>query len=139
MPKISFSIMGSPKHQQRHRSSSRGKYVHIYDPSAKDKKDFLLQAKQYAPNSPILGDIKLSVWFCMKRPKIHHGTGKNKGVVKSSAPTYHTKKPDVDNLVKFVMDALNKAFWKDDSQVCSLIAVKLYDQKPRTVIQIDYK
>ena len=138
MDKIKFSIPGNPKHQQRHRHVTTGKFTRTYDPSAKGKADFLLQSKYYAPKSPILGDIKLTVWFCMKRPKNHYGTGKNQHKLKSNA-IYHTKKPDIDNLVKFVMDSLNKVFWKDDSQVCSLIAVKIYDEKPRTVIQIDFK
>ena len=137
--KIQFQIPGPPKHQQRHRSSSRGKFIHQYDPSAKDKKSFLLQAKQYAPKSPHNGAVYLTVWFCMKRPKSHYGTGKNQAKLKDSAPLWHTNTPDVDNCIKFVMDSLNKVFWKDDSQVSSIIAQKRYDENPRTVIQIDFK
>lgn len=137
--KIQFQIPGPPKHQQRHRSSSRGKFVHRYDPSAKDKVNFLLQAKQYAPKLAHTDVIYLTVWFCMPIPKSHYRTGKFAGTLKDGAPTWHTKKPDVDNLIKFVMDSLNKVFWKDDSQICSVIAQKRYDEKPRTIIQIDSK
>ncbi len=137
--KIQFQIPGPPKHQQRHRSSSRGKFVHQYDPSAKDKKDFLLQAMQYAPKAPHTGAVYLTVWFCMPRPKSHYRTGKFAGILKDSAPLWHIKRPDIDNLLKFVMDSLNGVFWKDDSQICSVIAQKRYDERPRTVIQVDFK
>ncbi len=137
--KIQFAIPGPPKHQQRHRSSSRGKFVHQYDPSAKDKVHFLLQARKHAPKSPQYGVIYLTVWFCMPRPKDHYRTGKFAGILKDSAPLWHTKRPDIDNLQKFLFDSLNGVFWKDDSQICSVIAQKRYDENPRTVIQIDYK
>ena len=136
--KIHFQILGPPKHQQRHRHVTTGKFTRTYDPSAKDKTNFLLQAKQYAPKSPIVGVVKLRVWFCMPRPKSHYRTGKFAGILKDSAPIRHTKKPDIDNLLKLVMDSLNKVFWKDDSQVCNVIAQKLYDEKPRVVIEINY-
>lgn len=40
-----------------------------------------------------------------------------------------TKKPDLDNLVKIV-DALNGIVWKDDAQVVSIFARKLYADTP---------
>lgn len=49
-----------------------------------------------------------------------------------------TKKPDIDNYVKLVCDALNGVAWIDDNAVCSLYAVKLYSSDPRTEIFIDY-
>ena len=86
--KILFKILGPPKHQQRHRHVTTGKFTRTYDPSAKDKKDFLLQAMQYKPKSPILGEVHIKVWFCMPRPKGHYGTGRNDGRLKDSAPRW---------------------------------------------------
>ncbi|GAG47122.1 unnamed protein product, partial [marine sediment metagenome] len=105
--KILFQIPGPPRHQQRHRHVTTGKFTRTYDPSAKDKKDFLLQSKQYAPKSPIIGVVKVSVWFCMPRPKNHYRTGKYAGILKDNAPVWHTKKPDIDNIFKLVADSLN--------------------------------
>jgi len=48
------------------------------------------------------------------------------------------KKPDIDNYVKLVCDALNGIAWEDDNVVASLYAVKLYDNEPRTEVYIDY-
>lgn len=42
----------------------------------------------------------------------------------------HTKKPDIDNLTKSVMDALNGVAWHDDAQVCRIQAGKYYTDAP---------
>jgi Holliday junction resolvase RusA-like endonuclease len=43
---------------------------------------------------------------------------------------YDTKKPDVDNLSKFVLDALNGVLYKDDDQVVRLTATKVLHTEP---------
>lgn len=37
-----------------------------------------------------------------------------------------TKKPDIDNIAKAVLDALNGVAWVDDKQICALSAAKYY-------------
>lgn len=51
---------------------------------------------------------------------------------------YHLKRPDVDNLLKLVCDALNGVAWKDDCDIVSMFAVKGYSEYPRTEIEIKY-
>ena len=46
------------------------------------------------------------------------------------------KKPDLDNVVKIVMDGLNGAAYDDDKQVVGLTAVKAYDYEPRVIVQV---
>ena len=47
---------------------------------------------------------------------------------------YHTKKPDLDNLDKAILDAMSGRVFKDDSQVCKLSAVKKYSYTPCTIV-----
>ena len=135
-----FHIIGEPCAQKRHRHVSRGKFVSTYDPSSKDKKEFLKKAIVYAPDTPPVDAISIDVTFIFSRPKSHYRTGKNSGVLKSSAPNKHTKKPDIDNLIKFLLDSLNGVFFKDDSQVVSIRANKEYvksiKQEAKTIINI---
>ena len=37
-----------------------------------------------------------------------------------------TKKPDIDNIIKIVLDALNKMAFRDDSQVTKIEVEKIY-------------
>lgn len=46
-----------------------------------------------------------------------------------------TKKPDLDNIVK-VLDALNGIVWKDDAQVVSFTAAKVYAERPALHLRI---
>ena len=48
----------------------------------------------------------------------------------------HAKRPDTDNLVKLVKDALTGVYWKDDSQVQIGGAFKLYSHTPRTEVEL---
>lgn len=56
--------------------------------------------------------------FCFDRPQSHFGSGKNSQILKSSAPKFHTKKPDLTKLIRSTEDALTGIIWKDDAQVC---------------------
>lgn len=46
-------------------------------------------------------------------------------------------KPDIDNVVKIVCDALNKVAYRDDTQVIEVVACKYYGKEPKVVIEID--
>ena len=106
------------------------------DPSASDKGDFLSIIQKNAPEEPFKQPLSVSIFFYFSRPKSHFKTGKNSHLLKDYAPSWHTSKPDVDNLAKFVMDAMNKVYWKDDSYISTCRIVKQYSNTPRTEIEI---
>lgn len=132
--RITLEVLGNPKAQKRHRQGKFG----TYDPDSEAKKGFLTTVQSMAPKAPITGPVELIIYFRFPRPKHHYGTGKKSSVLKENAPDMHTSKPDVDNLIKFVTDALNGIYWKDDSQVTQVTAAKFYSDKPRTEITIYY-
>ncbi|AWJ91433.1 RusA family crossover junction endodeoxyribonuclease (plasmid) [Azospirillum baldaniorum] len=47
-----------------------------------------------------------------------------------------TTKPDLDNVLKGVLDALNGVVWKDDVQAVSVSISKFYDTKPGLSVEI---
>ena len=111
--------------QKRHRYA-RG---FVYDPSSKDKKIAIQQIKEQFTGKPYTDALKIKFVFHIKRPKAHFRTGKYSNELKKTAPVYHTKRPDVDNYVKFYMDCMNKLVYLDDSQVIEIYAKKEYDDK----------
>ena len=131
---IEFTIKGSPKALKRHRTSRNG---HTYDPSKKDKADFLVKSLKSAPKLPLNGPIFMSIEFYMARPKSHYRTGKYKHLLKDNAPKHYTKTPDIDNLEKFVADALNKVFYIDDAMITHVYKSKVYSDNPRTIINLE--
>lgn len=139
MDDFSLTVYGEPQALKRHRHRNMGKFVQTYDPSKEDKENFLYKAiTDNKPSKPIEKPIILHINFYMSRPKSHYGTGKNSNKLKPSAPKYHIKKPDLDNLVKFVKDAFNGVYWKDDSQIFKMYPEKHYTNfTPRTEITLE--
>lgn len=48
-----------------------------------------------------------------------------------------TKKPDIDNIAKIVLDALNKLAFKDDNQITRLNIEKIYAEEEKLKIKIE--
>tara|TARA_R110002020_G_scaffold38950_2_gene116579 strand:+ start:3996 stop:4427 length:432 start_codon:yes stop_codon:yes gene_type:complete len=121
--KIELDIIGKPKAQQRHRHTKRG---FVYDPSKSDKEDILKQIYLKAPKKPFEGAISLYVMFSMPYVKKHYRTGKYSKELKPNPPMSYLIKPDIDNMLKLIMDAGNNVLWKDDSQICRVHMEKVY-------------
>ena len=129
-------VLGGPTPQARHRHFRRGEFTGSYDPSKKGKNTFASILHDEAPKELLDCPMLLELNFFMPRPKSHYKTVKLGTFLKDSAPEWHTGRPDIDNLIKFVQDALNGVYYRDDATICQVIARKLYSEKPRTEITI---
>src|SRR5262245_36927558 len=75
--------------------------------------------------------IRLSVAFYLPRPKKYQKRGL--GVA-------HLTAPDIDKLVRAILDALTQVAWGDDSQVVELLTTKAYadvDSPPHADIRVE--
>jgi Holliday junction resolvase RusA-like endonuclease len=118
METIDFYIQGVPKALKRHRMTRGGR---VYDPSSTDKKLWMDQALPFCPTKALQGALNVELQFVMPRPKAHFKTN---GLLKPQAPKHHLHTPDLDNLVKFVLDAMYGEFYDDDSQIISITCSK---------------
>ena len=127
---IRFFVEGTPKPQPRPRAFVRGKHAGVYDcGTANDWKYCVGRTAREHSQTRSDKALILEIFFFLPRPKSHfYQTKKNFGLLKPKAPNWHTSKPDLDNLVKAVMDALNDSgvIWNDDSQVAEIVASKRY-------------
>lgn len=118
MKTISFFIEGQAVPKGRPRFFRRGQFIGTYTPTAtRSWEQFVqFQALQYKPgNNPPDCPVELHAIFTFERPK--------------SLPkrvTYHVKKPDADNVLKAVSDALEGMFYKNDNQIFKLSVSKRY-------------
>lgn len=78
--------------------------------------------------------IRLNAIFYMPIPK---STSKKR--TKLMIDTPHTKRPDTSNLVKLIEDRAESVFYKDDSCIYHVNATKLYSDKPRIEIELEYE
>jgi Holliday junction resolvase RusA-like endonuclease len=92
--------------------------------------------REWSGRPALDGGVTASLLFYMPRPKGHYGTGRNAGILKPSAPTLMTVKPDVDKLSRAVLDSLSTAgIWTDDCRAWGLAAWKHYaDGRPAGVL-----
>ena len=125
-----------PLSQQRHKARRAGNRVFMYDPSSKDKEKFKKECAKFEPKHPLEGALSVSMTFSMPRPKSHYRTGKNSHLLKKADSSGPVSKPDTDNLIKFYLDAMTGSFWKDDAQVCTIEASKIYSEEG--LIEIEY-
>lgn len=71
--------------------------------------------------------VAINLVFGMPIPK---STPKSRKEAMIEGIIKHTKRPDVDNMAKAVLDALNGLAWDDDSQIVRLSITKEYTKEP---------
>lgn len=132
---ISFRVIGRPQQRgsknsfvplnrktgQPFRRANGGVVVSTVD-SNKKSKDWMQQVRSAAAEvfhgELLTGPIKLCARFHFKRPAAHLGSGRNAGLIKESAPHYHTQTPDLSKLLRALEDGITGVIWNDDRQVC---------------------
>lgn len=131
---IDFEILGNPVALKRHRTTKTG---HTYDPSAKDKQNFIAQCIQHKPDKLMEGPLRLTVVCHIQRPQSHYRTGASSHMLKHGSSYYCEKRPDLSNLIKLIEDAMEGIFFKNDSQIAEYgESRKIYSDKPGIYITI---
>lgn len=133
---ISFTVYGEPISQLRPRATTINGYVRMYDPQkSRDYKQYVrLVAVEHKPPKPLEGEIELVIDVYRPIPK---SMSKRKRQLALKGKIRPTTKPDIDNYVKAIKDALSGIIWKDDKQVVSLTVRKWYSDMPRVEIDIE--
>ena len=76
---------------------------------------------------PFDGPVQVTLGFHLPRPQSHFKANDRNRDRKADAPLFPAKKPDLDKLVRAVLDALtDSGIWRDDSQAVSIAAAKVY-------------
>ena len=101
--------------------------------------------RAYTPTNTKNYEYFLRQWFIREYPNfttiayfgIPKSTSKKKEAEMLANIISPTKKPDADNIVKIVLDAMNKFAFKDDTQVTKLEIEKKYSRTPRIYVKIE--
>lgn len=125
-----------PVAQGRPRLTTRGGYAHAYDPPK--SKAYKQKVRGYVHeqmHSKPPSEAPLIVVTSFYRP-IPKSFSKKKREEAEARLILPQTKPDLDNYLKGLLDALNGVVWKDDNQIVALVACKLYSERPRTEITV---
>lgn len=90
--------------------------------------------REYPYFKPIETRVKVTIIAYFDIPK---STSRKKEAEMLSESISPTKKPDIDNIIKIILDAMNKFAFKDDTQVTKLEIEKKYAQSPKIYIKIE--
>lgn len=130
---LETDVVMTPTPKGRPRFTSHGR---TYTPAAtmkaeKEVADKLrLAAIGWGGVWPKTGPLAVEVDFMMPVPQ---SWSKKKKQQAHDGDLWHTSRPDVDNLLKLVLDAANGVLWVDDAQIVSFGASKSYADKNEQV------
>lgn len=109
----------------------------VYTPTR--TKDYESLVEQYFllkyPRFKILeGRIKVNIIAYFSIPKTTKKSEINEMLDNNISPT---KKPDIDNIVKVVLDSMNKFAFRDDNQITKLEVEKKYALEDKVYVKIE--
>lgn len=122
---VTFAVYAVPIAQPRQRSAVVAGQVRTYTPAKHPVNIFKGQVvldwrRTVGDMSPIDEPMWLRVLFALPRPKAK--CRKKDG----TSRLRHASKPDIDNLVKSLVDALTGLAWTDDRLISEVHATKVY-------------
>lgn len=138
---VSFTVPGTPVPQgSKAAFVVKGRAV-IADDNRAQLKPYRATVAAHAfaamyDREQLAGPLLLALEFVMPRPKSHFRTGRYAGQLREAAPRYVGTRPDIDKLARSIADALSGVVFRDDAQVASLQASKVYGAHPMTVVQV---
>jgi Holliday junction resolvase RusA-like endonuclease len=111
----------------------------VYTPPSNIVSENDVRAVWREAGSPRIEDecaIELHVLVTVMRPAGHF---RKDGSLSSEGlrhPIPRTPKPDLDNAIKLVMDALNTRAYKDDVRIARVVAERQWGEWPETVVTL---
>lgn len=89
---------------------------------------------KYRRINPLEGRIKINITAYFSVPKNTSKKQKENMLNNAISPT---KKPDIDNIAKIILDALNKLAFKDDNQITKLEIEKKYGTEEKIFVKVE--
>jgi Holliday junction resolvase RusA-like endonuclease len=125
---IMFTVYGTPTPKGRPRFSTRGKFPVAYTPEKTKtyEAEVGMMAKAAMGASKALeGALEAFIYVTFPVPASY---SKKRTEACLNETEKHTKKPDLDNVVKSVIDGMDKIVFDNDSQIMSIHATKVYGE-----------
>lgn len=128
---------GPPKGKARARTvRTRGGRTFSYTPEGTVLYENLIKISfSQTGERPFEADQSLHVFMTAYYP-IPKSTSRKKKEEMIAGHLRPAKKPDIDNIIKSILDALNGVAYHDDTQVVAVFAEKYYSDTPRVEVEI---
>jgi Holliday junction resolvase RusA-like endonuclease len=133
---IAFVIPGTPVGKGRPKFARRGAFVTTYTPEKTASYENLVKVKaEEAMRGRTIIDGAVAVQICLfVTPPASWSLKKQRAALDHL--TMPTAKPDVDNVIKGIFDAMNEIVFRDDKQVVDLSVQKRYAETARAFVKV---
>lgn len=134
---IELRVAGSASGKGRPRFDPRTRRA--YTPPSNIVSENDVRAVWREAGEPRISDdtaISLEIVIVVQRPKGHFKKDGSLSATGERHPVPRNKKPDVDNALKLVMDALNSRAYRDDVQVAAAAVIRTWGEWPETRIRL---
>ena len=130
-----FTILGEPKGKGRPRfCRNTGHAITPKDTVNYETlvhMEYLDQCNELRFPDDVMLDMRIKAYYSI--PK---SASKKKKAAMLAGEIRPTKKPDMDNVVKIIADALNQVAYRDDTQIVDCQCRKFYSENPRVEVTI---
>ena len=133
---VMYTVYGEPVGKGRPRFARRGKFVSTYTPQkTKSYEDEIRMMAKAAKGASEFLQTPIAVAIYI-RVGIPTSFSKQKRKDALAGIIRPTKKPDLDNIAKCFLDAMNDIVYLDDKQVVSLHVTKVYAEVPAVEVMV---
>jgi Holliday junction resolvase RusA-like endonuclease len=136
MMQITFAVYGEPVPKGRPRFSTRGKFPIAYTPEKTKnyESEVAMMAKAaMGASEPLEGALEAFIYVTFPVPASY---SKKRTEACLSDSEKHTKRPDLDNVVKAVIDGMSEIVFFNDSQITSIHATKVYGEVAKVEVMV---
>ena len=134
---IEFEVMGEPVGKGRPRFSMVNGHAVAFTPAKTASFENLVKISYQQKHYNFIYEAGVPLIACIDAffpvPKSVSKKARERMLSGTVRPT---KKPDADNIIKSVLDALNGIAYHDDSQIVGVVLQKFYAEIPHTKIRI---
>ncbi|MBY6800142.1 RusA family crossover junction endodeoxyribonuclease [Clostridium botulinum] len=127
-------IDGKPMGKQRPRFNGKTGRAYTADKTIIYENWVKLCYQQQCAGEKLTGKITANIMAYYPIPKNTSKIKKHYMLLGIERPT---KKPDIDNIAKIVLDSLNNLAYRDDKQVVSCCISKWYSENPRVTVELE--
>ena len=136
MISIMFTVYGHPVAKGRPRFSTRGKFPVAYTPEKTKsyETEVGMMAKAAMGASEALeGALEAFIYVTFPVPASY---SKKRTEACLNDIEKHTKRPDLDNVIKAVIDGMDKIVFFNDSQITSIHSTKVYGKVAKVEVMV---
>ena len=123
---LTYMVEGNPIGKGRPKFARRGNFVSTYTPTkTRDYETVIKEAAQKAmgSNAVLETPVTVAIYITVPIPASYSKKRTEACLKDIERPI---KKPDIDNIAKCFLDAMNDIVYKDDTQVLTLHVTKVY-------------